>query len=388
MTSQPLPRQLSLDVIRGFAILGIVLLNVYAFAWPPEFSFSLLSFDRQPGWLALAHYQLDNSLLRGRFMTLLSLLFGVSLYLLAQRCPAMLQRRLAWLMLIGAAHGLFWWFGDILLCYGLTGWLLLRFGCLQWPPAKLWRRAHWMFGGSMLLPALYVAACFWQPELFRDTLVSAADLTALRQFWTGDYGPILQEQAQMLLSSSLMYPLGSGWSTAALMLYGMALYQSGWFSRGFSTPTTAMLFALSLGLSALTGFAHHKTGYQFSVLGGNPLDMLAMLLMALSYASVLIRLSQHRGFAAILSYWLACCGRLAFSLYLLQSLLLGLLFRHIRPDWFAALDAMQLTSIALVAVGLQLLLCQTYLRFFRQGPFEWLWRRLSNSAHQASQPQA
>lgn len=370
-------RLVSLDVIRGFAILGIVLLNVYAFALPIEFSYSLTWNEGRYSSADLWRYQLDNLLFRGRFLSLFALLFGVSLYLLVQRCQQSLQRRLKWLMLIGAAHGLFWWFGDILFCYGLTGWLLLRQGYLQTSVERQWQLGHRFFLLSLLVPTLGVIYTLLDPAGSMDEAVTATMIAQQQALWTGPYWPQVQQQAAIFFYSSLGYLLTIGWGVAALMLYGMALYRSGWFSQGFSSAKTCGLFVGGLLLSLMSGAIQHVTDYKYSVLEANPLALVGLVLMALSYGSVLIRLSNYfgasRGWLAVL----AGCGRLAFSLYLLQSFVLVLLFRFIQPSWFAALDLVQLTAIAVLMIVLQLVLSQLYLKVYQQGPLEYLWRRLS-----------
>lgn len=376
-------RLLSLDVIRGFAILGIVLLNIYAFALPPDLMLRLSWDQGQYSMAELWRYQLDHWLFRGRFLTLFALLFGVSLYLLAQRSLPGLQRRLHWLMLIGVGHGLFWWFGDILFCYGLTGWLLLRRGYLQLPVARLWQLGHRLFAVALLAPLFIVVFWLLEPAALADKVLTADELLAERLLWTGAYWPQVQQQGWLLLQNGLSYLLTQGWLVAALMLYGVALYRSGWFEHGFSAARSWMLFVLSSLLSLVSGFGLYYTDYKYSALVLNPLDLLAMLLMALCYGSVLIKLSQRdaRWLEPLLQA-LARCGRLAFSLYLLQSLLLVLLFRYIKPDWFVALDNLQMTAVALVMIAFQLWLSRWYLQRYQQGPLEYLWRRLSQVPNQ------
>uniref|UniRef100_UPI003565C7FA DUF418 domain-containing protein n=1 Tax=Arsukibacterium sp. TaxID=1977258 RepID=UPI003565C7FA len=147
----------------------------------------------------------------------------------------------------------------------------------------------------------------------------------------------------------------------------------GWFSQGYSRRITILLFLTSLAISGSTVVLDHVTGYGYDLGVSLPWEQLSALLMALAFASVLIN-SQHQ---KCLTHWLAPCGRMAFTLYLSQSLLMVLLFRVIKPDWFASLDRLSLLGIAIGSIILQLLFCRWYLQHFSQGPLEWLWRRLS-----------
>lgn len=399
----PSARLLSLDLIRGVAILGILLLNIYAFAMPPEAAMVLNWRQGQYSLVDMWLFQLENWLFLGRFLTLFALLFGVSLYLLWQRSPELLSRRLHWLMLLGALHLCFWWWGDILLTYAVTGWLLLRYGLLQLDVAGLWRTAHRFLAIAVTVPLLGVLAAVLDPAGFTEDGFTLQELAQARADWTGSYSSQLLQLLEMAQLQLWMYLLHTGWLVAALMLYGMALYRGGWFFHGFSARKTAALFLLGSVLSGFNALAHHLTDYRFSALVYNPLDLFACLLIALSYGSLLIRLANKAANTAAntaenkvlvtgqpaqdlsqrlsgwLIRWILPCGRLALSLYLLQSISMVLLFRYIAPHWFAALDLWQLTAIALLAIGLQVLGCRLYLSFFKQGPAEWLWRKLSTS---------
>lgn len=376
-TQQPQERLLSLDLIRGFAILGILLLNIYAFALPPDYSTSLIWNEGQYSTAEMLRFNLDNWLFRGRFLSLFALLFGVSLYLLQQQSISYARRRLQWLMLIGLCHINFWWFGDILFWYGVTGWLLLQRDYLQRDSRELWRLGHKFFAITLLGSMLLWLGCWWQPEIFQFSGASAEQQQQLIDSWTGPVSGQVALLWSMFWPGIFGYLLNMGWLFAALMLYGVALYKSGWFRSGFSPRHTLYLFVLGTLLSASTILLHQLTDYQLSVMGPTPMDEIAAVLVALCYGSVLVKLANKPNLW--LHRWLVPCGRMAFSLYLLQSFCMVLLFRYIRPDWFSRFDYLQMTAVALIAILLQLLLCRCYLQYFSQGPLEWLWRRLSQS---------
>jgi uncharacterized protein len=386
--SQPQERLLSLDLIRGVAILGILLLNIYGFALPPDYSLSLLWNDGQYNQADWFKFQLDQWLLQGRFLSLFALLFGVSLYLLQQKSIDYTKKRLYWLILIGFCHLNFWWFGDILFWYGITGMLLLKRGYLALDSQALWRQGHKFLGIALLVPCLIWLGSWWQLELFQFAGANPEQQQQMIDSWTGSYSDQIRQLWSMFWIGIVGYVLSLGWLFAALMLYGVALYKSDWFRHGFSTQKTVILFVCGSLLSGSSLLLHYGTDYQLTVMGPTPMNEIASVLMALCYGSILIKLANRPPFW--LHRWLVPCGRMAFSLYLLQSLCMVLLFRFIKPEWFCKLDSLQMTAIALAAIVVQLLLCRGYLHYFSQGPLEWLWRRLSQSkttaAASTSQP--
>ncbi|KKO44318.1 hypothetical protein WG68_15935 [Arsukibacterium ikkense] len=361
-----------LDVIRGLAILGILLVNIFAFAWPPEHAHLLYWHDG--GYSSLDEWLFTASQLfvMGRFLTLFSLLFGVSLLLVVQQYGAeYLQRRLNWLLLFGLLHISFIWFGDILLWYALSGLFIVKRGYLLLDSRQLLRKGLMFFAIGFIVPLLSSLMLLSTGE-HPIGIMTAEQLAASIALWTG---PAAGQWLQMLslnLTMLLAFVLCLLWLGVGLMLLGAGLYKRGWFSHGYSARVTFSLLLLGIAISAGVQLADAATGYQLALNITLPTTYLAALLMALAYASLIIRYNRPW-----LQRWLAPCGRMAFTLYLSQSLLMVLLFRVIQPDWFATLDRAPLLGIATAMIMLQLVFCRWYLQHFAQGPLEWLWRRLS-----------
>ena len=369
-------RLIQLDIIRGLAILGILLVNIFAFASPPDYSHSLIW---QPGVssIDIVLFNLQTLFFSGRFLTLFNLLFGVSLLLIVRKYgEAYLSRRLKWLAVFGLLHISFIWFGDILLWYALTGLLVLKQGYHKLDSAALWRKGAVLFAISLLMPALFSLYLLLATPPPQQPL-TAELLLAQQQLWTGPYLAQLTELLWLNLTMLVGFGLSLYWLMAALMLFGMALYKSGWFSLGYSRRTTTLLFLLALSISSCTALLDHLSGYGYDLAIMLPWAQISALLMALAFASALINARHKPKLQHWLQRWLAPCGRMAFTLYLSQSLLMVLLFKVFKPDWFASLERLSLLGIAVGTIILQLLFCRWYLQHFAQGPLEWLWRRLS-----------
>ncbi|SNY49722.1 uncharacterized protein SAMN06297280_1515 [Arsukibacterium tuosuense] len=377
-------RLIQLDIIRGLAILGILLVNIFAFASPPDYSHSLIW---QPGISSVdvALFNLQTLVFSGRFLTLFNLLFGVSLLLIVQKYgEAYLNRRLTWLAVFGLIHISFIWFGDILLWYALTGLLVLKQGYHKLDSAALWRKSALLLAISLIMPALFSLYLLLATPPPQQPL-TAELLMAQQQLWTGPY---LTQLTEMLWHNLLMlvgFALTLYWLMAALMMFGMALYKSGWFSQGYSRGRTLLLLLAALTISGTTAMLDHLTGYGYDLGIMLPWEQISALLMALAFASPLINARHNPVLYQRLQGWLAPCGRMAFTLYLSQSLLMVLLFKVLKPDWFASLDRLALLGIAVTTIILQLLFCRWYLQHYSQGPLEWLWRRLSKQPVAVSQ---
>ncbi|MDX1678138.1 DUF418 domain-containing protein [Arsukibacterium sp.] len=365
-----------LDIIRGFAILGILLVNVFAFASPPDYSHSLVWRDNISS-VDIGLYNVQTLLFSGRFLSLFNLLFGVSLLLIVQKYgEAYLQRRLHWLALFGLVHISFIWFGDILLWYALTGLLVLNGGYHKLDSPALWKKGGVLFTVGLFIPVIYSLYLLLAglPPL---QPLDPAELLSAQQLWTGPYLAQLRELFSLNVFMLVAFILTLYWLMAALMLFGMALYKSGWFAQGYSLSTTFIIFLTAAIISGSTVLLDHISGYGYELSIVLPWEQISALLMALAFASAMINARRKPEFYRWLQAWLAPCGRMAFTLYLSQSLLMVLLFKVLKPDWFASLDRLALLSIAIATIILQLLFCRWYLKHFSRGPLEWLWRRLS-----------
>lgn len=367
-------RLIQLDIIRGAAILGIVLMNVYAFAYPPDYSHSLIWREGSISLTDTVLYNLQTLFITGRFLTLFNLLFGVSLLLVQRKYGQhYLQHRLYWLAFFGLLHGVLLWSGDILLWYALTGLIVVQRGYLQLSSAELWRKAIVFFAIGLIFPLVYLLT-HWLTQAGPYLPLDAEHLAAQQQLWTGAYLAQVADNLLYNVDMLLAYALSLFWLSAALMMFGMALYKAEWFTYGYSSTKTWSLFLLGLTISFITVLLDHNTGYGYDLNTALPWQDIVSLLMALAFASALIHWRNCIG----LQRWLVPCGRMAFTLYISQTIAMVLLFRVIKPEWFASLERLPLLGIALLLIGLQLLCCRWYLHHFSQGPLEWLWRKLSN----------
>ena len=370
-------RNVTLDFVRGVAILGILLLNISAFGLPKAAYLN-------PAWSGSASlsdawtWALLDLLAQVKFLTLFALLFGAGLQLLLPRGKRWIQSRLTLLALLGFIHGLFFWDGDILLAYALVG-------LVSW---RMVREAHHvksLFNTGVVLYLTGIAVL---------VLLGLISGTAANRSWAPDAANLQYEQywklhggmeavsnrADMLSDNLLALGAQYGWQLAGMMLMGAALMRSGWLKGQFSLRhyrrTGALLVAAGMAVNLPAIFAQWYLAWDYrwcAFLLQAPRELSAPL-QAIGYAALAWgywpQLCRFRLVGAI-----ACVGRMALTNYLLQTLICTTLFYHL--GLFMRFDRLQLLAFVPPIWAVNLLVSSLWLRRFRQGPVEWLLRQLT-----------
>ena len=370
-------RNVTLDFVRGVAILGILLLNISAFGLPKAAYLN-------PAWSGSASlsdawtWALLDLLAQVKFLTLFALLFGAGLQLLLPRGKRWIQSRLTLLALLGFIHGLFFWDGDILLAYALVG-------LVSW---RMVREAHHvksLFNTGVVLyltgiAVLVLLGMISGPAANRSWVPDAANLQ-YEQYWKLHGGmEAVSNRADMLSDNLLALGAQYGWQLAGMMLMGAALMRSGWLKGQFSLRhyrrTGALLVAAGMAVNLPAIFAQWYLAWDYrwcAFLLQAPRELSAPL-QAIGYAALAWgywpQLCRFRLVGAI-----ACVGRMALTNYLLQTLICTTLFYHL--GLFMRFDRLQLLAFVPPIWAVNLLVSSLWLRRFRQGPVEWLWRQLT-----------
>lgn len=377
----PRGRYASLDALRGMAVLGILAVNAPFFAAPFEAASDPALWPFRPASPAslavLAGVQI---LFESKMVSMFSMLFGVSLFLVGgergdpQRSPV-LKRRLWWLLLFGLLHGLFVWFGDVLFCYAISGFavMLLR----SWPAGRLIRTGALLWAaltGLLLLGGLAADAA---PAAGIASGAPAIQASG----YDGGFADSLLANMREWTTTGVWAQIGLVLFTAPLMLIGLGLFKAGVLTGEARTRVYLGLIAAgAAGLAAtaavsLPAVRSGSAGATASLLEG-VLSSTAPLI-TLGYGSLLILGLKAGGAAAWLPRLLQPVGRLAFTNYLTQSLIMtGLFYGGRGPGWHGEWDRPQLALLVLAVWALQIAWSHLWLARFRMGPFEWLWRSL------------
>ncbi|KCB41543.1 DUF418 domain-containing protein [Bordetella hinzii] len=382
MTPSRLPQ---LDALRGLALLGIVVVNYQVFALPYLGSgLADPHFDRP---VDRAVQMLIALLFETKFYLLFSFLFGYSFTLqldAAHRAGAepgaRLRRRLMGLMLLGLAHALLLYQGDILLAYGLIGLLLLRWR--HWAP----RRA--LFTALGLIAA---GAGFWlavglltvdEPWSAEALLTQQAEIVAAVAAYRGSVAQVIAQHWDDLTSEVWIMVFGvQGPHVLAMFLAGMALGKRQALAAAPSAVLRGLAWlALPVGLagSALYALSTEPPWSPAWSLAGLGLGLFTAPLQTLGYGALF--LLACRRWPAVQACF-APAGRMALSNYLLQSLAGAWLFTAWGLGGMGEVSPAATLGLAAAVFAIQLPLSAWWLRGHAYGPVEWglraltLWRR-------------
>lgn len=385
-----------LDILRGFALLGILLVNMGIFSFPvlaqitgtPRGDGAL---DRAAGfaviWLAT-----------GKFYPLFSLLFGAGMALQMTRIEErggqvgrFMARRLLILTGFGLLHVLLIWNGDVLFVYGLVGLALVLFRRLDPRQLLIWAGVLFALpvtlglvgaGSTALLGGFSFGAT---PGFDPNAFLLDLQKRAIEVYGGGTWGEILVWRAIEWLVFTLIGLFGGQWLVLlALFIVGMYFVKRGNLqdmARRLPTFRRGLRVGLGIGLPAnfLVALVFTSGGDPLT----SPLFSLAQTvlwivgpLLTIGYISAFVLLTQsetwRRRFAP-----LAAAGRMALSNYIMQSVVCTLIFYSYGLGLYGQVGAFASVLLGVIIWLAQILLSVLWLRRFRFGPLEWLWRTLT-----------
>lgn len=393
-------RLFALDLIRGIAVLGILTINITAFAGPSGATLS--PHIPQPASLTdEVIFALNLVAFEGKMRAIFTILFGASMELFIQRAEAagrdgeILQgRRLGWLALFGYLHFLLFWWGDILFGYALFG--LFALFLREIPTRKLLAIALFIFAAWHLGGAVESFPDVRTVERARlgtaspeemQAVTEYAELTALKaQVELEEYRQGFFTQIAAKLMERPLWPfelaLPSAGETLPLMLLGMVLYRTGFFTGGWSRRWLKGVggLGIAIGLAATLAVLAWAWPREFpaQAMYAAIVYWLAIphLLMGVGYMALLV-LAAPRIQGTALGTRLSAAGRMAFSNYIGTTILMTALFYGWGFGLVGRLDRLEQTGVMLAVWAGMLVWSRPWLVHFRQGPLEWLWRSLT-----------
>lgn len=403
------------DVLRGVAVLGILVINIEFFALP---SAMLFSPDIVGGFtgMNLLVWKFGHLLFFEKMMAIFSMLFGAGLILMFKRAEAAQKklggtyyRRMLWLVVFGLAHAYLLWYGDILFTYAVCGLLLYLFrrrsarvlmilgisvlvvgmgiqsgvGVLNSSlreSAMAYQAAR--DEGEMLTPQQESIIATWTmvESMFKPTQEGVQKEIAVYQ---GGFAGIFKSRGFMsLMMQTQALLIMVFWRAMGLMLLGMAFMKLSIFSGGRSLRFYVGCIVLGYGIGlpvvwyGMSSMQAHDFDIVYRFMYGNHFNYVGSVLVALAHVSVVVIIVKF-GVLSRLTSRLAAVGRMALSNYLMHSIICTTVFYGYGFGLFGEVERLGLLGIVIAIWVLQLIVSPIWLAYFRFGPFEWLWRSLT-----------
>jgi uncharacterized protein len=397
----------SIDVVRGIALLGILVVNSLFFAMPmivgmnrPGFGSEELvtnPFEWSAWWIMSMFFQY-------KFISLFSMLFGVGAAIQFDRARAtgrsfdgFFLKRMVILLGFGVIHALLFWYGDILTVYAILGISFLAL-CRLKNVTLVILGLLFLFFGATLSAAMFTLEQFAPPlpEMTGDLpdtwfgVLNAAQWNPNNPIWIlgetrayaeGPYGDLFAFRTISWLMVVISAIVGFGWHVLAMFCFGVALLRAQFFGEGGrGLRRLAITVALPIGL-LMEGTATLLTaisGEDWPLGRGlaSVIHEFGSVVLALGYAGVIVWLVR-RGTLKWFARIAACTGRMALSVYLLETVIMTSVFYHYGLGFFGQVDRIWLILISLVTWAVLAAFSTLWLANYRQGPMEWLWRRLA-----------
>lgn len=415
----------SLDIIRGAAVLGILLMNIPIFGLilqDQEYWDALMTKASGPNFWT---DQVITVLFEGKMRALFCMLFGAGLMLFIQQKKArsgkspwkLFYFRMFWLALFGLMHAhLILWVGDILYFYGIFGMVvfLLRnlkpgwkamgvpivaiigivMSQMYYADTRQKYLDHLEYeqvasAGGAITDELLEAEAAWQ-KFREENLPNQEELAEKTAKMRGSYSQVasvVRPDAFKFETKYLPFLLGDN---VALMLLGMALLQWGFFAGKWSNKhyRITMLLGFGLGLPMVIfaswhnvtytptlemSFAHVKNhAYEWS----STIYQFQRMFLALAHAAMLMLIIKS-GFLKWLMRSLRAVGQTAFTNYIMQSVICSLFFFGYGLGYYGKLELYQLYFVVLAIWTLEMIVSPIWLKYFSFGPLEWVWRCLT-----------
>jgi uncharacterized protein len=384
-------RIVSLDLLRGIAVLGILWMNIQSFSAPLASYANPTAYGDYSGANFYA-WVIANVFAELKFMTLFSILFGAGIVIFYNRASekgvdaqALNTRRMQWLLVFGLIHGYLIWYGDILFIYAICGLIAVKFVTAS--TKRLLVSASLMLMVPVLLTYLLL-------------LLIATDDPKLITELTQDWAPsqaLLEQEISAFKGSWLDARLASipnvitfqsaglfiyGWRALAGMLIGIALLRIGFITASMhaSRYKLVALITLPLGLSVsawgvIENIAHDFS-MQFSTGLGTLFNYVGSLATSIGYIALVMLLCQSQALVGLKSA-LSNVGKMAFTNYIMQSVICTFIFYGYGLNYFAELSRVECLAVVVSVWVIQLAYSSWWLSRFKQGPLEQFWRYLT-----------
>lgn len=424
LTSSPVAessRITTIDMLRGFALLGILLMNIAGFSMPDH---AFEKFSNDPNSINFWVFQIIGIFFEGKMRAMFGMVFGAGVLLFIANkgtngvsVHALYYRRMFWLLLFGLIHAhLILWIGEILYLYAVCGMILYLFrnvppkylvwavpivavvsfvaGTIQYQDVREKRIAYSeatkaKSENKTLTVAQNKALIEWR-EIEKTMIPNREDAKANTKKMKSNYSTVASYLRPIAVDIQTKYLPFEVWDSLALMLLGLALFKWGFLTGTWSNKDywTVVKIGYGLGLP-LVIYSNYYAFYHFSTLEANLARMeqvsinwvnliypFQRILLVMAHAASLILLYKSGVVQGLMSR-LVAVGRMAFTNYISHSVICTLFFFGYGLNYFAELEFYQIYFVVFAIWIFQLIISPIWLKYFLFGPLEWLWRSLT-----------
>jgi len=405
----------SLDVIRGFALLGILLMNIHGMGLPFAYSDPTLAGGSEG--LNLQVWVMNNLFFEGTMRGLFTLIYGASVLLLLNKLEEtdtglstadMYFRRITWLLFFGLVHAyVLLWDGEILYPYAVFGFLL--FAARKWKPIRLLTAAAVLLAMGTFLsvldyqemkeayakaPGLIEMKEAGEQLSFEDnglvTMYEEAQVkhapeeieADIKVKSTGSYLAVFKAKAEdnTFMQSWFTYRYWT-WDLLPFMLIGMAFFQWRILHNERSTPFYLLMSLLGYGLGLAVNYFETRmvvdAGWDsLAINRAEQTYHLGRLLVTFGHVGA-VMLMIRWGVLKFLQRAMAAVGRMAFTNYVTHSIIAAFIFFGFGFGQYGQLERYELYYIVFSIWAFQLIVSPIWLSYFHFGPLEWMWRSLT-----------
>ena len=406
----------SVDVIRGVALCGILLMNITGFGLPHAYLDPTVSGGATGSNLAV--WWTNGMFFEGTMRGMFTMLFGAGIILFTGRSTESINgvsvtdayfRRILWLFLFGIVHCyILLWHGEILYTYAVVG--MFAFTFRHWKPRRLiicaivlllfataWNVSDYFNEknafdlaratqqkkeqGKTLTKKEESAITSWE-SIVAEKKPSAEKLNEEIEAYHQGYFSILMHKVPInqYMETTFLYRIAF-FETLAMMLLGMAFLKNG-ILKGEKSNRHYFLLA-AVGYSVGLGVNYWETSYmlaqQFHIIAQDLTDItyqLGRVFTTLGHVAV-IMLFIRSGVLRFLQHALGAIGQMAFTNYIMQTMICNTIFLGFGFSLYGMLERHELYYIVASVWLFQLIVSSIWLHYFRFGPLEWMWRSLT-----------
>ncbi|MGM7703215.1 DUF418 domain-containing protein [Pseudalkalibacillus sp. Hm43] len=378
----------TIDVLRGLALLGIFLVNMPSFFTPAfKYDFYSLSipYEGLDQWIRLFF----DLFVQARFYPIFSFLFGFGFYIFLSRAELksdkprkLFSKRLFILLLFGLLHLVFLWYGDILHTYALTGFFLLLFYYRKARTVLIWAISLLVLFYAFTATQLLIPSSYMESVTYMNETVGNKKVDESLEIYTGaGYGELIGYRLSNEVMPILQLYLFSAPMILALFLLGLYVAKKGYITEAAShlpfirkvwvvSGLLALPLLIWLAVVQLEGidYGYHQETVHFLV------QQISGLFLATFYIFSLVLFMVKSPLTKLIAA-IGAAGRMALTNYLLQTMFAVTL--ALGFDLYGKVSLWAGLLLTLGFFALQVVFSLYWLKHFKFGPFEWLWRTLT-----------